>query len=143
MLDRLRTLLGFPLPSKNVATLAAIPPELAALNHGGLDWCIHRYDGWILTLGANNTLAYGHTLELRFHGVSYLRCPTTFDSPCFRAASTDELAELTSYLDLSGQTPYFFDAQASNTMAPVPFVVCAESLSVHHETVSYVNQDGG
>jgi hypothetical protein len=110
MLDRLTTLLGLPLPSNKVAPLAPIPAELAALNHGGLDWRNYFYDGGILTLAANNTLAYGHSLELRFHGVSYLRCPTTFDSPCFRAASTDDLAELASFLDLTGQTPYFFDA---------------------------------
>ena len=142
MLDCLRTLFGFSSSAKVDAPLATISAELAALNNGGLDWHIYRYDGWILTLAASNTLAYGHTLEIRFQGVSYLRCPTTFESPCFRAASADELAELTTFLDLSDETAYFFDAQASNTIKSVPFVICAESISVHRVTVSYVKPDG-
>ncbi len=116
-----------------------IPAELAALNDGGLDWQIYRYDGWILTLAACNSLAYGHTLELRFHGVSFVRCPTAFDCPNFRVASNTELEAV---LDLDGETAYFFDAQASNTMEAVPFVICAESFTVHHETVSYIKKDG-
>jgi len=138
MLERIKELLGFPSPATPSETTHAIPAELAALNNGGLDWRIYRYDGWLLTLAANNTLAYGHSLELRFHSVAYIRCPTIFDSPCFRNASTDELTDLKSFLDLTGETAYFFDAQASNTMEAMPFVVCAESFSIHHEPVSYI-----
>ena len=142
MLDRIRTLLGLT-PSMQTNQRQQIPAELAALNDGGLDWQIYRYDGWMLTLAACNSLAYGHSLELRFQGASFIRCPTTFDCPRFRAATMTELAELEAFLDLTDETAYYFDAQASNTTEPVPFVVCAESFSVHQVSVSYVEQKGG
>ena len=59
MLERIKELLGFPSPATPSETTHAIPAELAALNNGGLDWRIYRYDGWLLTLAANNTLHMG------------------------------------------------------------------------------------
>ena len=117
------------------------PPELIELRDNGLDWRIYNYDGCNLTLAANNTLTYGHVLELRFTDVTYINCPTEFYSPQFRLASPNELQYLQSFLDLLGQFAVMIDAEAKNSIEPRPFVVCADSLSFHRVDVSYVKTE--
>ena len=139
--SRIKNLIGHTTPVVTPANNAT-PPEFAELHDNGLDWRIYRFDGCNLTLAANNTLAYGHVVELRFTDVSYISCPTEFYSPNFRLASPDELKHLQSFLDLDGQLAVMIDAESSNSMDARPFVVCADSLSLHHVTVSYVKSEG-
>lgn len=138
--SRIKNLLGFTTP-KAAPSDSETPQELVDLRDNGLDWRIHDYDGCNLTLAANNTLAYGHVMELRFTDVSYINCPTEFYSPNFRIASRDELKHLESFLDLDGQLAVMIDAESSNSMDPRPFVICAGSLSLHDVSVSYVKSE--
>ena len=127
--------------SPSFAILNPAGAELIELRGNNLDWRIYQFDGCNLTLAANNTLAYGHVMELRSSDVSYINCPTEFYVPEFRLASPDEMKHLQSFLDLDGQMAVMIDAEASNSMDARPFVVCADSLSLHRVNVSYVQSD--
>ena len=66
-----------------------------------------------------------------------MNCPSYFDSAKFRFATESELQLLKSFLDMNDLTAFVFYANASNTLTPVPFVICAESVSFHKVNVSY------
>jgi hypothetical protein len=54
------------------------------------DWEVRSFDGSRLVLVAGSDLTYGHGLEVRFDGVSYIRCPMSFHDAAFREPTEAE-----------------------------------------------------
>ena len=115
-------------------------PDLTEISSFNYDWRIHSYDGCNLVFGASNSLAYGHVLELRFFETSYIRCPTEFYCPVFRLTTDSELAELAPYLDTSDAVGMIIEAESSNSIAKIQFLVCSGSYRIQWQNISYVTE---
>ena len=57
--------------------------EVNQLALGVSDFRLESYDGWRLLVIGRFDLSYYHDIELVFSGVTFIRCPTSFDRPRF------------------------------------------------------------
>ncbi|WP_405933452.1 hypothetical protein [Streptomyces sp. NBC_00827] len=87
-----------------------------------------------LRLAAGPDLAYHHGLELVFEDPAFVSCPSSFHDPTFRAASPDEILQVTRHL--GGELPVVvaFEADAGG-LEPVSCLIAAERLEIVQETV--------
>ncbi|MFD8014537.1 hypothetical protein [Streptomyces sp. NPDC058955] len=92
-------------------------------------WELRRYDGSRLTLAAGYDLTYHHGLEVELTDVLYVRCPTAFMDPVFRAPTAEERAEV---VRSTGEEPpvlLAFEADGGGA-APVTCLLAAEAWAV-------------
>lgn len=93
------------------------------------DWDVVAGDAGQLRLASGADLAYHHELELVFHEPLFVRCPTTFQDPAFRAPTPDEVLAVATDI---GQTPAIvvtFSADAGG-LEPVDCLIAAESVEI-------------
>ncbi|MDT9693525.1 hypothetical protein Q5762_35440 [Streptomyces sp. P9(2023)] len=93
------------------------------------EWSVLSFDGSRLRLGAGYDLSYHHSLEVVFTDASYLRCPTMFMDPVFRAPTDEERTEV---IRLVGEEPAVlvaFEADAHGT-EPASCLIAADRIDV-------------
>ncbi|MFI0712249.1 hypothetical protein ACH4SK_16645 [Streptomyces inhibens] len=98
------------------------------------DWQVIAWDCGQLRLAGGHDLTYHHGLELVFDDPVFVRCPSNFHDPTFRAPSPDEILQVTR--QLGGELPVVvaFEADAGG-QEPVSCLIAAERLKIVHETV--------
>ena len=98
------------------------------------DCRIMKFDGWTLDIhgGVSSSLDYGSPATiLRFQGVSYLECPTSFQHPQIRVATPAELERLTKREAVdSNETAFVIHADTAGELDPQDFYIVAERLDV-------------
>lgn len=98
------------------------------------DWDVVAWSAGQLRLAAGHDLTYHHGLELVFDDPAFVNCPSSFHDPTFRAASPDEISQVTRHL--GGELPVVvaFEADAGG-QEPVSCLIAAGRLEIVQETV--------
>lgn len=93
------------------------------------EWRVLSFDGSRLRLGAGHDLSYYHSLEVVLTDASYLRCPTMFMDPVFRAPTDEERTEVIRLLGEEPAVLVAFEADGGGT-EPASCLIAAEALDV-------------
>lgn len=111
------------------------PTPVIALPDGSWwDWDVVAWDTGQLRLAAGYDLTYHHGLEVVFHNPLFVRCPTFFQDPVFRAPTSDDKSAVTRQ---TGETPgvvVAFEADGGGP-EPVSGLIAAERLEIVPGTV--------
>jgi hypothetical protein len=102
--------------------------DLELPNGTGLDWAVESWDGWTLTLIADNDLTYHHIVEVRFSYTRYVAVPPEFDSVVFRDATPSNVEGHVRLHD-PGEDLTLFVWEADSGSGPLTCYVLAESVT--------------
>lgn len=91
------------------------------------DFRLQSFDSVNLLLIGSFDLAYYHQVEVLFHEVSYLACPTTFSDASFRLATPEEVDSLSVALAEDDQA---FAIECDGGQGEIVALIVAEHLSV-------------
>lgn len=97
------------------------------------DYRITLFDGWRLHLigGASLDYSNAHTVEIEFHGVTYIACPTDFSHAKFRLGTGAEKQMLNRTVSLESEDIVFvIEAETTGSIEPHCFFIVAEDVVV-------------
>ncbi len=113
---------------------------LTALDGRWADWLVQSWDGFNLTLIADNDLTYHHEVTVRFSDARYVACPADFSWPKFREATAEERASLHTLHDPDEDMNVFaWDAESGNGRTAC--LVLAKGVTVAEEFVLHYAPD--
>ncbi len=115
--------------------------QLKEINASNLwDWRLDRFEGDKLHILGSRDFYYYHNLEIVFHDVDFLSCPTTFFHAQFRCATDEERAQFSGHRDWEG-TMFCISTDHGQDEPSPKFYVCAGRVECVVGTVFYYERE--
>ncbi len=105
------------------------------------DWCIGRMADGTLSLWGSNDFSYYHTVEVRFHEVSFIQFQADFSHAHFRLASTSETERFLALPSWGGHL-FCIVAELGSDIDSRCYFVSATQVDCRFGTVFYYRRGG-